>query len=85
MTTATSTLAPMKGRPIDDSVDVLAEHLKETLEEIEGRPYTLADAVREGCLVTDQAIGASTNPAGEACALQAAFTSIQARKKALSA
>ena len=43
-------------------------------------PYSLADAIREGSTVTDQAIGDWTEENGEkACALSAAMLAIRAR------
>ncbi len=44
------------------------------------KPYTLADAIREGSGVTDQCIGGWTNKElGETCALSAAMLAIRAR------
>ena len=50
----------------------------------ESRAYTLADAMREGSEVTDQAIGTwanvkETGQRGETCALSAAYLAIKAR------
>lgn len=56
------------------------ETLRGTLAGLDDvKPYTLADAIREGSSVTDQAIGAWTTPQGETCALSAAMLAIRAR------
>jgi hypothetical protein len=71
----------VQDRPLAESTEVLSEHLQSILSEIEDRPYTLADAIREGCSVTEQNVGNWTD-GSNACALQAALVSIDARKKA---
>ena len=44
------------------------------------KPYTLADAIREGSMVTDQKIGGWADKAkGETCALSAALLAVKAR------
>ena len=71
----------------NDSADVLAEtdalldEIESILEEMPEaeKPFTLADAIREGSSVTNQAIGSWTGSQGETCALAAAALSITAR------
>ena len=56
------------------------QRARDTLEALSDvKPYTLADAMREGSMFTDQAIGAWTTPVGETCALSAAMLAIRAR------
>lgn len=65
---------------IDRLLDVeTIESLRKTLTELDDvKPYSLADAIREGSMVTDQAIGKWTAQ-GETCALSAAMLAIRAR------
>lgn len=63
---------------IENKVD----ELKAELGEIEMKvltSYTLADAMREGCLITKQEIGGWTNEEDTACALSSAVISARAR------
>lgn len=61
-----------------EAVRTLAESLK-GFDPTEERPYSLAQAMREGCAATDQAIGAWTTEKGETCALSAAMLAVRAR------
>lgn len=58
---------------VEEEIRAHAEATEET------KPFTLADAIREGAAVTDQAIGAWTTPKGETCALSAAYLAVKAR------
>lgn len=64
---------------IDEKADVLSDSLKAELGEIELRTmeFTLADAIREGATVTNQACGWGDGES--ACALTAAVISAKAR------
>lgn len=70
-------------RQLESKVVELQENLAAELGEIEmgvlTQGYTLADAIREGCGVTDQASGWYSNDGEQACALSAAYIAIQAR------
>lgn len=59
--------------PITDLRDALAEIELDVLTS-----YTLADAIREGCLATDQKIG-GYGQGYEACAMSAAVIAARAR------
>jgi len=64
----------------DEKVAELSEQIKNDLGGIEMNVignYTLADAMREGSTVTDQAVGWGTGD--NACALSSAFISAKAR------
>lgn len=61
-----------------DAIQTLQERLDEFDPE-NNAPLTLADLMREGSSVTDQAIGAWTRPTGETCALSAAMLAARAR------
>lgn len=63
------------------TTEQVIEELAETLGEIEMdvlTGFTLADAIREGCTVTDQAVG-TFGTGRQACALSAARISAKAR------
>lgn len=75
-----STLTIEQGRPLAESTELLSDHLQSVLSEIEDRPYTLADAIREGSSVTEHNQAGWTD-GSNACALQAALVSIDARQK----
>lgn len=66
---------------IDKKVEEISQTLQAELGEIElnvlARPFTLADAIREGAGVTTQAYN-WTNTDGGACALSAAVLSARA-------
>lgn len=66
---------------IDKILDVkLADFQSKTDDIPEEKPYTFADAMREGSMVTDQAIGAWANAEeGTTCALSAAYFAVKAR------
>lgn len=58
------------------------DQLRQELGEIEMdvlTSYTLADAIREGCSVSDKATNAWLGSNGEACALSAALIAVKAR------
>ena len=62
------------------SRDVREERLQEAVGiRDEEDSYTLADAMREGSKVTNQAIGSWTGVQGETCALSAAYLAVKAR------
>lgn len=65
---------------IDEKATELGDELRKELGEIELRTmeYTLADAIREGSSVTEQAVGKFGNGL-TACALTAAVISAKAR------
>ena len=63
-------------------LEIKADELRDMIDEASleaSMKFTLADAIREGCSVTDQAIGTFSNGA-DACALQAAVVSLKARR-----
>lgn len=64
---------------IDEKAQELSEQLKSELGEIELRTmeYTLADAIREGCSVSEQAY--NWGDGDTACALTAAVIAAKAR------
>lgn len=65
---------------IDDMLAETIERFNAEFEELEeDKPYTLADAMREGSSVTNQAIGQWTGAQGETCALSAAYLAVKAR------
>jgi len=67
---------------VDEKAAELSEQLKAELGEIDFRVttgYTLADAMREGSSVTDQAVGAWGYEDGSMCALSAAVVAGVAR------
>lgn len=73
-----------KSTKLLDDIDALLDQdavlvLKQALKDDKGKPLTLADLMREGASVTDQAIGAWTRPSGETCALSAAMLAARAR------
>ena len=64
-----------------DSADALMDEIDAVLEinpEPE-KPYTLADAIREGSLLNPQKIGGWRGPQGETCAISAAYDAVKAR------
>ena len=63
-------------------IETKVDELKAELGEIEMKDltgYTLADAIREGSLITKQEIGGWTNGEDTACALSSAVISACAR------
>lgn len=58
--------------------DLLAE-IDEILEPHPDKPFTLADAIREGAKMTSQAFGQFQSLEGETCALGSAAIALQAR------
>jgi hypothetical protein len=62
------------------AVERLTELISDEDLEAMVRPYTLADAIREGSSVTDQHIGGWVDESSnKACALSAAFVACKAR------
>lgn len=71
----------------NDVLDQIDKILAEVEEEIrqhaeakqtdEVKPFTLADAIRLGSEVTNQAVGAWSTQSGEVCALAAAYLAVQ--------
>ncbi len=64
-------------------IETKVDELKAELGEIEMKVltgYTLADAMREGCLITDQEIGGWTNGEDTACALSSAVIAARYRE-----
>ena len=57
------------------------EQLEETLPDLNEKAltYSLADAIREGSTVTDQAVGAWEESDGSVCAISAAALAAKAR------
>lgn len=70
-------------KELEPKVNELQEKLEAELGEIEmgvlTEGYTLADAIREGCGVTEQHSGWFSTTGEKACALSAAYIAIQAR------
>ena len=86
--TTTADALVAKSEELLDEIDELLNvdtinTLRQVLDDLDDvKPYSLADAIREGSTVTDQAIGAwvsSNTEAGETCALSAAMLAIRAR------
>ena len=62
--------------------DQLDDRTKALMAEIElgvATRYTLADAIREGVTVSEQAIGSFADDAGRMCAMSAAVVAAKAR------
>ena len=80
-------LVALSDELLDEIDKVLDQSAIQTLKDrfvLEGlddiKPYTLADAMREGSTVSDQCIGSWTDvKLGETCALSAAMLAIRAR------
>ena len=64
---------------LDSDVIDACRKMLASKEEVSDKPFTLADAIREGALCSDQMIGGWTGPQGETCALSAAMVSLKAR------
>ena len=65
---------------IDEILELRLDDFNSKTEDIGEKPYTLADAMREGSSVTDQAVGFWANAAeGKTCALSAAYLAVKAR------
>lgn len=66
-------------KALESKVDELQKELGEIEMEVLTQGYTLADAIREGCLVTDQERGWYSADGSRVCALSAAYLAARAR------
>lgn len=60
-------------------VDDVAETLRDVEMDVLTESYTLADAIREGCLNTEQAFNVWRDGNGRVCTLTAAYLAAKAR------
>lgn len=67
---------------IDELLAEKYDELKASAEQDDSKPFTLADAIREGAAVTEPNIGGWMGEKGEICALSAAMLAIRARQLA---